>query len=287
MYYVTSDIHGSLDRFNHLLDILSLNENDTLFVLGDMIDRGKDSIPVLQTMMSSKQIIPFIGNHEHLMLCALKELEEIIRTQQKVTSWKHEYYARNWLHPGNGGKATYTQLQTLDECERNRILAYVKSAYVQKQVAVGDRHFLLCHGSGFGLPTKGDIRYCTGDVEALYPADLPDMLLQEEMLDSESSSGKKLYGAIWHAPYRIWSDEKVPLEVFARYPYTFILGHTPVQGVLEDVQDQHGHVPEIYHEGNVYVIDGGCALRSRLGYTDADTALLCLCLDTMETFTVQ
>ncbi|MBQ9306319.1 MAG: hypothetical protein IJ229_00225, partial [Clostridia bacterium] len=105
--------------------------------------------------------------------------------------------------------------------------------------------------------------------------------------DSESSSGKKLYGAIWHAPYRIWSDEKVPLEVFARYPYTFILGHTPVQGVLEDVQDQHGHVPEVYHEGNVYVIEGGCALRSRLGYTDADTALLCLCLDTMETFTVQ
>ena len=38
--YVTSDIHGEYDLFVRLLDIIKLQDQDTLYVLGDVVDRG-------------------------------------------------------------------------------------------------------------------------------------------------------------------------------------------------------------------------------------------------------
>lgn len=41
--YVTSDIHGEYDLFVRLLDIIKLQDQDTLYVPGDVVDRGTTS----------------------------------------------------------------------------------------------------------------------------------------------------------------------------------------------------------------------------------------------------
>ena len=41
--YVISDIHGEYDKFMELLDKIKLKETDTLYVLGDILDRGTAS----------------------------------------------------------------------------------------------------------------------------------------------------------------------------------------------------------------------------------------------------
>ena len=38
MIYVLSDIHGNLKNFNSIMDQINLQETDTLYVLGDVID---------------------------------------------------------------------------------------------------------------------------------------------------------------------------------------------------------------------------------------------------------
>ena len=40
--YVMSDVHGLKDRYDAMLEALALQNEDTLFVLGDVIDRGRD-----------------------------------------------------------------------------------------------------------------------------------------------------------------------------------------------------------------------------------------------------
>ena len=47
MIYVLSDIHGRLDRFEKMLRMIDLRDDDTLYILGDVIDRGKDGIRIL------------------------------------------------------------------------------------------------------------------------------------------------------------------------------------------------------------------------------------------------
>ena len=44
MIYVLSDIHGQSRRFHSILSQIDLNDEDTLYILGDVIDRNPDGI---------------------------------------------------------------------------------------------------------------------------------------------------------------------------------------------------------------------------------------------------
>ena len=47
MIYAVSDLHGRYDRYRQLLDKLDLEEQDTLYVLGDALDRGPEGFRIL------------------------------------------------------------------------------------------------------------------------------------------------------------------------------------------------------------------------------------------------
>lgn len=44
MTYFVSDIHGEYDLFLKLLDKLRFSDSDTMYVLGDIIDKGSSCI---------------------------------------------------------------------------------------------------------------------------------------------------------------------------------------------------------------------------------------------------
>ena len=52
MIYAVSDLHGRYDRYRQLLDKLDLGEQDTLYVLGDALDRGPEGFRILWDMAS-------------------------------------------------------------------------------------------------------------------------------------------------------------------------------------------------------------------------------------------
>ena len=52
MIYVMSDIHGNLRRFNSIMEQIKLTDKDTLYVLGDVIDRYPDGIRILRKLMA-------------------------------------------------------------------------------------------------------------------------------------------------------------------------------------------------------------------------------------------
>lgn len=65
-----SDIHGHLDLFKRLLGKLNLVADDHLIIIGDMINKGPDSLGTLRYMMElSNRANTYIlkGNHEHFI----------------------------------------------------------------------------------------------------------------------------------------------------------------------------------------------------------------------------
>ena len=76
---VTSDIHGHLSYFKKVLEKASFCDNDILFVVGDMIEKGPENLETLRYVMElCKQgnVIPLIGNVDAYRLKLIHELSE-------------------------------------------------------------------------------------------------------------------------------------------------------------------------------------------------------------------
>ena len=65
--YVCSDIHGQYELYARMFEEIQFTDNDHLYIIGDMIDRGPDGIRILQDAASRPNITCLIGNHEHMM----------------------------------------------------------------------------------------------------------------------------------------------------------------------------------------------------------------------------
>ncbi|PSR05997.1 MAG: serine/threonine protein phosphatase [Bacteroidetes bacterium SW_10_40_5] len=76
-----SDIHGCNQTFQALLDKISLNKADQLFLLGDFIDRGPDSKGVIDKIFELEgagyQVKTLMGNHEDMLFEALKSTDAL------------------------------------------------------------------------------------------------------------------------------------------------------------------------------------------------------------------
>lgn len=64
--YVMSDIHGCYDEFRALLKKINFNhQQDQLYLVGDLINRGPKSLAVMKYLMKHESsIFPVLGNHD-------------------------------------------------------------------------------------------------------------------------------------------------------------------------------------------------------------------------------
>ena len=77
--YAVGDVHGCSKTLRTMVEeVLRLGEDDTLFLLGDYIDRGPDSKGVLDYLLhlmwdKDYDIRPIMGNHEQMCLDAVSD----------------------------------------------------------------------------------------------------------------------------------------------------------------------------------------------------------------------
>ncbi len=63
--YVMSDIHGCFEEFQQMLQKIDFSEDDRLYLAGDYIDRGKQSLEMLRWLKTCpKNVLPIKGNHD-------------------------------------------------------------------------------------------------------------------------------------------------------------------------------------------------------------------------------
>lgn len=75
--FAISDIHGCSQTFTALLDKIAFSKSDSLYLLGDYIDRGPDSKGVIDLILKMKEegyhVYCLRGNHEQMMLDGLTD----------------------------------------------------------------------------------------------------------------------------------------------------------------------------------------------------------------------
>ena len=151
MHYVMSDIHGRYDLFLQMLEKIRFSGEDTLYLLGDVIDRGPDGIKLLLDVMKRSNVIPFLGNHEDMFYRVIRKLGKPCTPEEKTAVTET---MSNWV-VNNGGNTTWASYRALTEPERKAILEYLESFTVYQEVEVGGTVFLLSHaGVGAWTPEK-------------------------------------------------------------------------------------------------------------------------------------
>lgn len=143
MIYVASDIHGNFGKYKQLFT--KVTDNDSLFILGDIVDRGKDSIKILQDMMMRVNVYPIMGNHEDMALSIFKKLLEKI-TEESILDFDQEFLEgfTNWYYY-NGGESTLKEFIALSKDERENIIEYIEEFAPFDKVWVGSREYILVH----------------------------------------------------------------------------------------------------------------------------------------------
>ena len=66
--WVIGDVHGYRRSLERLVSQLDLEENDILICLGDMVDRGPDSVGVVELFIDQENWYSLLGNHEEMMV---------------------------------------------------------------------------------------------------------------------------------------------------------------------------------------------------------------------------
>ena len=132
MTYVLSDIHGEIDRWNKILNLIQFSENDTLIVIGDVIDRNPHGIEILQDIMRRPNIKFIIGNHEQMMLDSF---------------WSGNDYDARRLWTYNGGGVTYrTMVYKMPTEERLQILRFIQESPDFIEIEVNGQQYHIVHG---------------------------------------------------------------------------------------------------------------------------------------------
>lgn len=142
MTYVMSDIHGNQARFENVMEKINLRPEDTLYILGDVVDRFPDGIRMIRQFMKMPNVKMLLGNHEHMML-------EALYNPIKKRDWDNEDYVRQnnlnrWYY--NGGDITHYYLKHIRKSIRQEVFEFLSGLPLNIPVEVNGQKFLLIHG---------------------------------------------------------------------------------------------------------------------------------------------
>ena len=225
--YVCSDIHGLYDLYKAMLKKINLSDDDHLYILGDMVDRGPDGIRILQDAAARPNVTCLIGNHEFMMWNYLK------RTTV--------FQGGIWLHPSNGGKETLSRFKELTPDDRKKILSFLGDLYLQVEIELEGRKFLLSHSSF--LPDYGTVKWRDSGINK-----------------------RQVSEVVWNSPWR--HMEYADPESYQADGRFHIIGHVPVLALDANYwpEKRTPSMPHFYYdpEHRIANIDLGCAIIPRV-----------------------
>ena len=144
MIYAVSDLHGCYDKYQKLLETLNLGENDTLYVLGDVIDRGPKGFHMMLDIASRPNVVCLMGNHEAMAKDTLPAILGSLEGNSYFLNHRDRENVSLWFR--NGGETSLQDFLRLDKAQRDTVWKQLLSLPLYREVEVGNRKFVLVHG---------------------------------------------------------------------------------------------------------------------------------------------
>ncbi|MCP5396280.1 MAG: serine/threonine protein phosphatase [Sphingomonadaceae bacterium] len=145
-YYVVGDIHGRLDLFDELVHAIRQDDLDapdadtTIILLGDLVDRGKDSAGVIaraRELQARRKVRILAGNHEEMFLDSFSDVDVL---RHFLKHGGRETILSYGLDKRVYNKATLEELQELmHQVVPQRDIDFMRS--FEEMIVIGDYIF--------------------------------------------------------------------------------------------------------------------------------------------------
>ncbi len=150
-----SDIHGSYDAYMKMLEKIQFSEKDTLYVLGDILDRGPHPIKTILDLMKRPNVSCVAGNHEYMAVSCLQFLLKEI-TEQNLEKLNPDILAMLLTWQQNGADSTINEFYKLDApTQKELITGHTPTMAIPENPRPGyiyknNRHIAIDCGAVFG-----------------------------------------------------------------------------------------------------------------------------------------
>lgn len=139
MIYVMSDLHGCYDKYIRMLKEIRFGDSDTLYVLGDVVDRGSKGLKILLDMSRRKNVVFLWGNHDFLAMQILNKMCD----QTGFFSDEMELCIQMWVY--DGGNTTLDEFMRISPRNRRKVMDYLFTGRSYIEIEVNGRKFFLAH----------------------------------------------------------------------------------------------------------------------------------------------
>ncbi len=240
MRYLMSDPHNDLVNFRKLMKKIGFNKKeDTLYILGDVLDRGSNSSDGFALL---NYIRPYIDNGSIVLLLG-----------------NHEYFAKKYItneldkrmYSAFGGSQTIKAIDAMNEESKLQFIKFIESLplYVEIESPYYDKRLLLSH---------------TGCVDPAHYVTNPDGSINTILSIEKYIKEESLYS------FLITGLPQLPAQGRNLLDHYVVLGHIPTITLYECGN-------QIYKGENYMNLDTGCAYRKLGGClscycVDNDTA---------------
>ena len=141
MIYVVSDIHGNYEKFKALLREISFKDSDVMYILGDLVGDGEDTIGLICDVSMRYNVLPILGKSDYDALPLLTELDGMLRGNAPDPEMLPKL--AEWLQ--NGGQNTIEGFKALDGDMREGVIDYISDMALYEEVNVKGKDYLLVH----------------------------------------------------------------------------------------------------------------------------------------------
>lgn len=142
MTYVTSNLHGDYEGFLKLLGAIDFNEDDLMYILGDIVDYGEGGIDLINDISMRYNVYCVVGEHDFTALRMLSGFSKMLESGETPSA---EFISDMTGWNADGGAVTLAAFRDLDADGREGVIDYLSDMALYEEIKVGAERYLLVH----------------------------------------------------------------------------------------------------------------------------------------------
>ena len=142
MTYVMSDIHGNYNAFKKMLQEIHFTDDDLLYIAGDLVDYGSESMELLCDISMRANVYSVVGDHDFEALKMLAGFSKMLESGAAPDA-DFAVAMKNWVN--DGGAATLEGFRKLDADMREGVLDYLSDMALFEEITVKGQDYVIVH----------------------------------------------------------------------------------------------------------------------------------------------